>query len=316
MNFALIGRSAKADRMKPIVVYNDHAGIAGADADPLTPEAIHAAFAESGVDVEVLCVEGAGISAALKHAVARRPEALYAGGGDGTISCAAGLLAGTDIPLGVLPFGTLNHFAKDLGVPTKWREAIAALAKSPIRSVDVAEVNGHVFINNCSLGSYAEAVHRRDALRREKGHGKWWAMILASWSVFRELRRLRLRIETPDRSLTLRAPFVLVSNNRYTGSVLDSSLRPQLDEGRLWLYTTRARRHGALIRLVWQTLIRRIDAADELEVHALTEATITPLRGSLPLAADGEILHVTPPLRFKIRPAALRVLIPTPAAPP
>jgi diacylglycerol kinase family enzyme len=179
--------------------------------------------------------------------------------------------------------------------------------------VDVAEVNGRIFINNCSLGSYAEAVRRRDRLRRARGFGKWRAMMLASWGVFRELRRLRLHIETPDRTVALRTPFVLVANNRYTGHVLSSSLRPQLNEGRLWLYTTRAHRHLALIRLMWQSLTRRIDAADELEVHSLTEAKISILHGTLPVAADGEILDVQPPLHFRIRPAALLVLAPVSA---
>jgi diacylglycerol kinase family enzyme len=175
-------------------------------------------------------------------------------------------------------------------------------------------VNGRIFINNCSLGSYADAVRRRDALQLEKGHGKWRAMVLASWTVFRKLRRLRLQITTPDRTLALRTPFVLVSNNRYTGHVLASSLRPRLDEGRLWLYTTRAHRHAALVRLMWQSLIRRIDQADELEVHSLVEATIIHDRGALPVAADGEVIEVKPPLHFKIRPASLLVLAPLPKA--
>jgi diacylglycerol kinase family enzyme len=177
-------------------------------------------------------------------------------------------------------------------------------------------VNGQIFINNCSIGSYAEAVRRRDALRAERGHGKWRAMVLASWSVFRELRRLRLQIETPDRALTLRTPFVLVANNRYTGHVLATSLRPRLDEGRLWIYTTRAHRHAALIRLMWQTLTRRVDEADELEVHSLGEVTINSLRASIPVAADGEVIDVSLPLRFRIRPGALRVLAPAPTVTP
>ena len=139
-------------------------------------------------------------------------------------------------------------------------------------------------------------------------------MILASWAVFKELRRLRLQIAIPGETLTLRTPFVLVSNNRYAGRVLASSLRPRLDEGRLWLYTTRARRHGALLRLIWQTLTRKIDEADELEVHAVTEATISLAHGPLPVATDGEVLAVRSPLHFRIRPRALLVLAPSPSA--
>jgi diacylglycerol kinase family enzyme len=296
--------------MNAIVVYNDNAGIATNGSDDPTPESLREAFVAAGFNADIRAAHGPDIAAALRSAIAEKPDVLFAGGGDGTISTAAGFLVDTHIPLGVLALGTLNHFARDIGVPIPWREAIASFSSAPVRSVDVAEVNGRVFINNCSIGSYAEAVRRRDQLRSEKGHGKWRAMVLASWTVFRELRRLRLQIETPDRALTLRTPFVLVANNRYTGHVLASSLRPRLDEGRIWIYTTRAHRHGALIRLMWQTLTRRVDEADALEVHTVTEAIISSTKVSIPVAADGELIDVQLPLRFKIRPRALRVLAP------
>ncbi|MEO7599552.1 MAG: diacylglycerol kinase family protein [Opitutus sp.] len=296
--------------MNAIVVYNEKSGVPGDVASNPTPDELRDAFAGSGLEVDVRAASGSGIETALRQAVGEKPKVLFAGGGDGTISTAAGLVAGTEIILGVLPLGTLNHFARDIGIPTGWREAVAVLAQAPVQRLDVAEVNGRVFINNCSIGSYADAVRRRDKLRREKGHGKWRAMIAASWAVFRELRRLRLRITMPRAELILRTPFVLIGNNRYTGSVLSSSLRPRLDEGKLWLYTTRAHRFGALFRLVWQSVTRRIDSADELEVHGDTEATIVSVRGPLPVAADGELIDVKPPLHFKIRPGALRVLVP------
>ncbi len=296
--------------MNAIVVYNEKAGSTGKNPDAPSPESLRAVFVAAGIDAEIRSASGNGLNAALRDAVAQRPSALFVGGGDGTISAAAGVLVDTGITLGIIPLGTLNHFARDIGVPPAWRDAVKALSLAPIRAVDVAEVNGRIFINNCSLGSYAEAVRRRDLLRREKGQGKWRAMMLASWTVFRELRRLRLHIATPDTSFSLRTPFVLVANNRYTGRVLAASLRPRLDEGRLWLYTTRARRHAAMVRLVWQSITRRVDAADALEFHSLTEATITITRTMVPIAADGEVLNLKPPFHFKIRPAALRVLAP------
>lgn len=309
MNSQQFGRSGHSTGMNVIVVFNQKAGTSDSSDAP-SKDALQAAFSKAGVAADIRPVESEGVATALRQAIKERPDVLYAAGGDGTISSAAGLLADTPLTLGVLPLGTLNHFARDVGIPADWQEAIAALARGRIECVDVAEVNDHVFINNCSLGSYAEAVHRRDSLRREKGHGKWPAMFMASWTVFRELRRAKLQITTSETTLTLRAPFVLVANNRYTGSVLAYSLRPKLNEGRLWLYTTRAHRHGALIRLAWQSITRRIDAADELEVHAMTDATIDVLRGSVPVAADGEVINVNAPLRFRIRPGALRVLVP------
>jgi diacylglycerol kinase family enzyme len=296
--------------MNAILIFNEKGGTFLNQTDGLTRESLREAIEAAGLHVTMRPAAGTDIEKSLKQSIAEKPDVLLVGGGDGTVSAAAGLLVDTPLPLGVVPLGTLNHFARDLGFPTEWRKAVVALRSAEIKRVDVAEVNGRVFINNCSVGAYAEAVRRRDALRRERGHGKWPAMIIASFAVFRELRRLSLRFEFGGSSSIIRTPFLLVGNNRYTGQVLDASLRPRLDEGKLWFYTTRARTHLTMLRMVWQSLINRIDAADELEVRAVPDAVISTNRRMLPVAADGEIIDVKPPLHFRSRPKSLNVLVP------
>jgi len=138
-------------------------------------------------------------------------------------------------------------------------------------------------------------------------------MLIASWHVFRRLRRFRFHIETPEGVFVIRSPFAVVANNRYSGNVFDTSLRPSLERGRLWIYTAHARTRGSLLRMIIQGLARSIDDADGLDVRDATDATITVSTGSLPVACDGELVDLTPPLRFRIRPAALRVLAPPPS---
>lgn len=303
------------ETLSATLILNHEAGSLNQGNDAVAPTDVAQALRDCGFLVRVERVAPGALRQTIETAVARRPEAVLVGGGDGTISTAARCLVGTGIPLGVLPLGTLNHFARDLGLPGDWKAAVAALRTSERRTVDVAEVNGRIFINNCSLGSYPEAVRRRDALRRQHGHGKAKAMLLASIAVFRRLRRLRVRIDLPDSSLVLRTPFVLIGNNRYCGHILDETLRPRLDEGRLWIYTTRAKGRLALLRLAWQSFTRHIDEADALEAHAVTNATITSTDGRpLPIAADGELLELTAPLSFRSRPGALTVLAPKPEA--
>lgn len=298
-----------------ILILNHAAGSVNGDRAAVAPGEIATAFIHAGRPVSLRLTEPAQLQATIKEAAARHPEAIFVGGGDGTMNTAAGVLAGTGIPLGPVPLGTLNHFARDLGLPAEWKEAVPVLAAARPRPVDVGEVNGRVFVNNCSLGSYPEAVRQRDRLRRQAGHGKWRAMALASFRVFRRLRRLRLRIETPDTTVDLRTPFVFVGNNRYTGHLLATNLRPRLDESQLCLYTTRARRHFTLLRLIWQSLLRSIDTVDFLEVHTLKAATISSPSGqAIPVAMDGEVVELPAPLRFHIRPGALRVLAPPAAA--
>lgn len=300
--------------MHVALILNRSAGTLNGDRGELSPGDVRDAFTAAGMNVTLQTPTTAHLTDTFRAALRDRPDAIIVGGGDGTISSAAGALAGTGVPLGVLPLGTLNHFASDVGLPAAWRDAVAALARAEVRAIDVAEVNGRVFINNCSIGSYPEAVRKRDQLRREHGRGKWIAMWIASFAVFRRLRRFRVRIDLPDTSLTLRTPFVFIGNNAYSGHLLAQSLRPRLDAGQLAIYTTRAHRRFTIIRLAWQSLVRRIDEADALEIHHASEAVVTSLTGQpLPLAADGELVHLEPPLRFRIRPGALRVLVPAPA---
>ena len=298
--------------MKLIVLINQQAGAVVQSSDGFSPEALAGEFSSLGIVAQVRVLPSEAIEPALREAIATRPDAVVIGGGDGTVRSAAALLAGTQVPLGVLPLGTLNHFAKDLRMPPAWRDAVVALAFAIVREVDVAEVNGHVFVNNCSLGAYAEAVRKRDALRHEHGHGKWLAMLRASFEVFRRLRRLRLRITVAGTTRRVGTPLVVVANNRYSGHVLGVSLRARLDEGRLWLYAVHVHRHLAVLRLVLQALFRhRPDAADALEAEAADLITIENEGARLlPVAVDGELIDVRSPLTFLLRTRALRVLAP------
>lgn len=299
--------------MQVTLIVNAQAGALQGERPGATPDAIRDAFAAEGTRVELQVAEPARLAAVVRAAVEARPDAIVVAGGDGTVSTAAGLLVGTTVPLGVLPLGTLNHFARDLGAAPPWRDAVTALARGAVRNIDAAVVNDRVFVNNCSIGSYPEAVRGREQLRHEHGRGKWVAMAVASLSVFKRLRRFRLRIETPDTAVTLRTPFVFIGNNRYSGHLLDQNLRPRLDEALLSIYTTRAKRHFTILRLAWQSLVHSIDEADALETHLAPSATITCLSDrALPVAVDGELVDLPPPLRFRVLPGALRVLAPMP----
>jgi diacylglycerol kinase family enzyme len=296
--------------MNACLILNEAARSLDANNDSLAAAEVIDAFRSTSLTVHSRVVPPSKISETVRAAAAERPDAIIVGGGDGSVSTAADCLAGTDIALGALPLGTLNHFARDVRLPLGWRDAVEALAEGEIRAIDVGEVNGRVFINNCSIGSYAEAVRKRDALRRVNGAGKWWAMLLASIAVFRRLRRIRVRIDANGQTRSLRTPFVFVANNRYSGHVFDHSLRARLDEGSLWIYTTRAARHGAILRFFWQSLLRSLDEVEGLEKLAVSEAVINHDYSGLPVALDGELVALQPPFHFRIRPGALRVLGP------
>ncbi|MBA3404030.1 MAG: diacylglycerol kinase family lipid kinase, partial [Gemmatimonadaceae bacterium] len=142
------------------------------------------------------------------------------GGGDGSIRTVAGVHCWNDLPLGVIPLGTWNHFAKDLKIPLSVEEAVAVIAAGEIRAVDLGEVNGQIFINNSSIGIYPYLVLDRERRRRREGLSKWRAMIKAGLRAVRYFPIHRLAIRVEGRVEPCRSPCVFIGNNEYRLSCL------------------------------------------------------------------------------------------------
>src|SRR6185436_11929037 len=171
---------------------------------------------------------------------ATRPTLLVAAGGDGTINAVAGVVRGTGTALGILPFGTLNHFAKDLHIPLDPAEAARVIAAGKRMAVDVGEVNGRIFINNASLGLYPGMVKERDRQQRRLRRSKRHAMVWATLAVLQRPPVLDLRLDLDGEVHDYRAPYVFIGNNVYRMEGFDIGTRERVDEGCLSVYTTRA----------------------------------------------------------------------------
>ena len=213
-------------------------------------------------------------------------------------------------PLGVLPLGTLNHFAKDAGIPMDLDQAVETIRAGRIMDVDVVEVNGRIFLNNASIGLYPVAVARREELRHRSGGGKWAAMFQASVDVFRRFPLLEVTLPIEGRTVALTTPFVFVGNNRYEMSLLTLGTRSSLQGGELSVY---APRHGGrmdLVRLALRALLGRLDQERDFHSTAVPAIEIRTRRRSLRVSLDGEVAYMTSPIRFAIKPRALRVLAP------
>ncbi len=155
----------KAGHMRVHAVINRRAGsVAGLDAKVLESEA-RSAFEKAGHEIEVELVDPQSMEAKLDEAVAAAPDILIAGGGDGTVRSAASRLLGSNIALGVLPLGTVNRLAHDLNMPIEPHAALRALAHSGFRTIDVAEVNGEIFLCNSMLGLPSQISEERQNLR-------------------------------------------------------------------------------------------------------------------------------------------------------
>jgi diacylglycerol kinase family enzyme len=268
-------------------------------------------FRGHGLQATVRLVhDGEEIMRVTDDALAQQAELIVAAGGDGTVSAVASRVANTRTAIGVMPMGTLNHFAKDLGIPLEPEAAIASIANGREASVDIGEVNGRTFINNSSLGLYPDIVRDRERQRRRLGRGKWAALLAASLNAARRYPVLELRIDLDGQTLTRRSAFIFIGNNEYTMEGFEIGERERVDRGLLTLYVTQRMGRFGLLRLALRALVRRLRQARDFDMLTATSLVVDTPDHHLRVATDGEVTLMETPLHYRIRPGALRVIVP------
>ncbi len=265
--------------------------------------------ASPGADV-VFCEQpGCDVGELAREAVAGGAEIVVAGGGDGTVNAVASAVAATPAVLALLPLGTLNHFARDLGVPSLLEDALAALSGGQVIAVDVGTVNGRVFLNNSGLGVYPDTVALREQRRRE-GWRKWPAFAWAFLRALSRYRKLHLSIRMNGTQLRRATPIIFVGNNRYQTEGFRLGMRERIDEGLLSLVIPHPHHPLRLLWFALLALLGRHFERDDIEVLESDAFQIDSRHATLRVALDGEVVRLPTPLRYAIRPRALRVLVP------
>ena len=303
--------------MRVVALLNVMAGSIEGSSGKEIREMVRSALAARGIVCEVEVLPGGKLahaaSRALQKAQRNEIDAIIAGGGDGTIHTVAAVLAGTGVKLGILPFGTLNHFAKDLGIPMELEGAVDVIAAAHAVNIDVGEVNGIVFVNNSSIGVYPYMVLDRQRLRR-RGLQKWAAVALAGLHMLRMFPIRRLRVRAEGWVEPCRTPSLFVGNNKYTLNLRALRKRERLDKGELWFYIVK---HQTRLSLLWFTLRSLLGLSDterDLRVFGAKRAEVSARRRKkrLAVALDGEVVFLRPPLHYRIRGGELRVYAPIP----
>lgn len=300
-----------------VVIMNEASGRGSGDDDVAV---IEQAFADVGIDATILRLRPADIAEAIGSLWAGdpRPDAVVVAGGDGTVNCAANAVVGTDIVLGVLPAGTFNHFAKDIGMPVDVVEAVRALAGAEPTQLDVGEVNGRVFVNNAVLGIYPEMVAIRDRLRSRHGWGKVRAVPVAAVAVLRTFPTHRVDLTAPGGVVRrrVRTPLVFVGNGEFDGTGLGTPTRGSLQDGKLSVGIALPTTRMGLVRAALRFLGKGDPDENDLDTIELPQVIVTSRASRVKVALDGEVLKMTSPLDYRSRPGALRVLVPRPADAP
>jgi YegS/Rv2252/BmrU family lipid kinase len=287
----------------------------GTGSPPQDAEDLRGLFAGHGIDARLHVLQpGGSLDALLRAALAESPDCLVAGGGDGTINAVAACALEHELLLGVLPMGTLNHFARDLGIPQDIAEAVQVIAAGNERRVDVGMVNERLFLNNSSIGLYATMVVVREREQRRLGRGKWSALLRATLGALRDPDAFEVAILVEGRELRRRTPFLFVGNNDYQVQGPGAGQRARLDDGMLSLYVLHPRTAFGLLWLALRTLVRGTAGARDLDAFAVPELVVNSRQRRLHVARDGEVDELDAPIRFSVRPRALRVCAPAPVA--
>ncbi|MBA3273217.1 MAG: sphingosine kinase [Chthoniobacterales bacterium] len=291
------------------IILNPGAGAAAAG-KASQREQIERHYKAAGAKIRILEANAErNVSVLAREAAQSDDDTVVAAGGDGTISAVAAEVADTGKQLGVLPVGTLNHFAKDLRIPLELEDAVRTTLSGNVTAVDVAEVNGRVFINNSSLGLYPYIVAKREEQQQRLSRGKWSAFARATVHALHRFPFMDLSISVHDQQLARRTAFLFVGNNEYEISGFSLGGRSCMDAGNLGLYLTHSTGRFGLFRLAFRALFGRVEQAEEFDAFCVQEARIDSRRSRLLVARDGEVEWMDTPLHYRTRRAALRVLV-------
>jgi len=293
-------RGGAAVKSKILVIYNTKSGVTS------QLDQLQAAFAGQSVDVVYKKIHPR-LANDIKAAAKAGRTIIVAAGGDGTVSAVASCIQDTDLTLGIIPTGTLNHFAKDLHIPLAIDEAVAIIVKGMIKKVDVGSVNDRVFINNSSIGIYPTIVRERE--KHQHRIGKWPAALWALIKVMMHVKRYRVEVHADNKVYKHRTPFIFVGNNSYRLVQAGFNNRVELTKGILsvhWITTAKIPR---IVCVFLRALLGSVHRERDFQSLTTTEMQIHAQYPQMNVAFDGEVALLKTPLRYKIHPASLAVLV-------
>lgn len=307
-----------APALRPLVLVANPAS-AGADAERL--QAAVAALRADGVPLQVLQAQsGTEIPALAQRAArlaSREQGALIAVGGDGTINAVACAALDSGCPMGVLPQGTFNYFARTHALPDDPQEAARVWRAGHLKPVQVGAVNGRPFLVNASLGIYPDILKAREADSAAYGRSRLVALWSAARTALSVRRVMRLTLDDGLRRETVRATLLFIGNNRLQIESLGLPLADDVGEQRLAAIRMAPVSVPAMLKLLLRGAVGRLAAADELSSSAFEQLTIVPARRfsprQLPVACDGEVARMAAPLRVSVLDSRLSLLCPQPA---
>ncbi|PTN11995.1 diacylglycerol/lipid kinase family protein [Nitrosomonas aestuarii] len=235
-------------------------------------------------------------------------DKLVIGGGDGTINQAIQYLVGTKIVLFPLPLGTMNHFVKDLQLPTQLDEFLPLLNSEVNRHIDVGCVNNQFFLNNVSLGMYPLVVRYRGMARFSQRFPKLIATIYALTKVLLRHQSRRSFLWRTNKGDDIKSPMFLIANNHYELDITSLVHRKRLDRGNLMIIAPVDVKLLTLLEAMLYAWTDRIQDATRLDIRAVTDIVINTDSDHTHAVIDGELTKLSTPIKLRTKSAALCVV--------
>ncbi|NNC87130.1 MAG: hypothetical protein HKN82_01580 [Akkermansiaceae bacterium] len=309
------GADRPAFRSASVILNRQSGGLLGGDPD-VAAAGICERLQAAGVSARPHLVPPRELANAIEEALAEDTEALVVGGGDGTVrSVANRMLAGghgTGKMLGILPLGTFNGLARDLGLGTSSGEALEQILRARATPMDVAFVNDHLMLIACLLGPYVALARMREECR-----GLGWfrgsSRMIPAWlrAVFSSAKITVDIQDDHDLNVRARSRLIAITNNIYRATPQTLPRRLRIDENIMEIFISRHRSPWGLLRAGLDLLGSRWRDNPGLDYHRARRLEINSARGKrLPAMIDGEVVTLDLPLRCSLRPAALRILRP------
>ncbi|MGE0153400.1 MAG: diacylglycerol kinase family protein [Reyranellaceae bacterium] len=237
---------------------------------------------------------------------------LVAAGGDGTVNACAAAAAGTDIPFAVVPLGTFNYFARDIGMPLEPAAAAAAILDGVVAPAHVARLNQHLFLVNASIGLYVRLIEEREKHEATLGRNRLVAVASGLVTALRGHYAMTLDMVVDGKPVQVRTPLVFLGKNYLQLRNLELDIAECIAAGEIGVIMLQDANKLTIVGMAWQALLGRLDAANKLHAFCAQTLEIGTRRSPVSAVIDGEIVALQSPLKVEIQRNALQVVRPRP----
>ena len=305
-----------SEQLKPLsLIYNKKSGFHAANKDEVYEQLV-ADLSTAGFEIQSFelseCINFDQMmqDILLRHRQAENVGVVVAAGGDGTLNAVASKLMGTDIPMGILPLGTFNYVARVLNIPLDLLDAAKTISEGQPRSVHVAQLNQHIYLNNASLGLYPLFIQKREQFNKHFGRFPLHAYTSALDVLIRDRKELKLEVEVDGQRYPVKTPLIFFGNNQLQLAEMKLRIAEAAEAGKVAGVVVAKRDKRILFKTLWQLIKGNLDQASDVYSFAADEVIVHSKRNKLTVAVDGEIVTMTPPLKITVRKHALNIMVP------